>query len=259
MQLQEVIILVYFKKLTSIIHVCKNQTPSNANPDSLIYCSSAYVGKVEVVYGLRYSDINEPGSLTWKYETDYNSEPHESGGKMVKCKGPLIGVENPWHVDMHNMACFACLNLHCNSLDSLLIIPEVKDAVTSLQAKKAISKKKKQRSRQKKLKAYDLSALSEFLPQTASSQQQTEVKLNRKSKQALVQRESAQLNAVLNNAQFQLDPLAAIHQHLVSTQPPSSVKDDESAKSGKKSRKDKKRKKKKKKNNALSTPQSMDI
>lgn len=136
---------------------------------------------------------------------------------------------------------------------------KVKDAVTSLQAKKAISKKKKQRSRQKKLKAYDLSALSEFLPQTASSQQQTEVKLNRKSKQALVQRESAQLNAVLNNAQFQLDPLAAIHQHLVSTQPPSSVKDDESAKSGKKSRKDKKRKKKKKKNNALSTPQSMDI
>ncbi|KAF7009625.1 hypothetical protein CFC21_024139 [Triticum aestivum] len=136
---------------------------------------------------------------------------------------------------------------------------KVKDAVTSLQAKKAISKKKKQRSRQKKLKlkAYDLSALSEFLPQTAGSQQQTEVKLNRKSKQALVQRESAQLNAVLNNPQFQLDPLAAIHQHLVSTQPPSSVKDDESAKSGKKSRKDKKRKKKKK--NALSTPQSMDI
>uniref|UniRef100_A0A453C770 Uncharacterized protein n=1 Tax=Aegilops tauschii subsp. strangulata TaxID=200361 RepID=A0A453C770_AEGTS len=132
---------------------------------------------------------------------------------------------------------------------------KVKDAVTSLQAKKAISKK--QRSRQKKLKAYDLSALSEFLPQTASSQQQTEVKLNRKSKQALVQRESAQLNAVLNNAQFQLDPLAAIHQHLVSTQPPSSVKDDESAKNAKISRKDKKRKKKKK--NALSTPQSMDI
>jgi hypothetical protein len=71
------------------------------------------------------------------------------------------------------------------------------------------------------------------------------------------QRESAQLNAVLNNAQFQLDPLAAIHQHLVSTQSPSSVKDGDSAKNGKKSRKDKKRKKKKK--NALSTPQSMDI
>lgn len=49
---------------------------------------------------MRYSDFNEPDSLTWKYETDYNSEPHESGGKMVKCKGPLMGVENPWHVDM---------------------------------------------------------------------------------------------------------------------------------------------------------------
>jgi hypothetical protein len=46
--------------------------------------------------------------------------------------------------------------------------------------------KKKQRSRQKKLKAYDFSELSEFLPETASSQKQTEVKLNCKSKQALV-------------------------------------------------------------------------
>jgi hypothetical protein len=62
---------------------------------------------------------------------------------------------------------------------------------------------------------------------------------------------------VLNNPQFQLDPLAAIHQHLVLTQPPSSKKEDDSAKTRKKSRKDKKRKKKK--SNALSTPQSMDI
>jgi len=135
---------------------------------------------------------------------------------------------------------------------------KVKDTVTSLNAQKAISKKKNQRSRQKKLKAYDLSALAEFLPQTAGSQQQTEVKLDSKSKQALVQRESAQLNVVLNNPQFQLDPLAAIHQHLVSTQPPSSVKDDQSAKSGKKSRKDKKRRKKLKKN-ASSTSETMDI
>ncbi|XP_047058019.1 uncharacterized protein LOC124664578 [Lolium rigidum] len=135
---------------------------------------------------------------------------------------------------------------------------KVKDTVTSLNAKKAISKKKKQRSRQKKLKAYDFSELSEFLPETASSQKQTEVKLNCKSKQALVQRESAQLNAVLNNPQFQLDPFAAIHQHLVLTQPPSSMKEDDSAQIGKKStRKDKKRKKKK--NSALSTTQSMDI
>jgi hypothetical protein len=74
------------------------------------------------------------------------------------------------------------------------------------------------------------------------------------------QRESAQLNAVLNNPQFQLDPLAAIHQHLVLTQPPSSKKEDDSAKTGKKSSKDKKRRRKKKKSNdALSTPESMDI
>lgn len=134
---------------------------------------------------------------------------------------------------------------------------KVKDTVTSLNAKKAISKKKNQRRRQKKLKAYDFAELSEFLPETAGSQQRTEAKLNCKSKQALVQRESAQLNAVLNNPQFKLDPFAAIHQHLVLTQPPSSIKEDGPAKTGKKSGKDKKRRKKK--NNALSTSQSMDI
>lgn len=133
---------------------------------------------------------------------------------------------------------------------------KVKDEVTSLNAKKTISKKKKQRSRQKKLKAYDLSALSEFLPETAASKQQTEAKLNSKSKQDLVQREAAQLNAVLNNPQFQIDPFAAIHQHLVSTQPPSALKDNETTKHGKKF-KDKKRKKKKK--NASPPSQSMDI
>lgn len=34
------------------------------------------------------------------------------------------------------------------------------------------------------------------------------------------QRESAQLKAVLNHPTFQIDPIAAIHQHLERTQPP---------------------------------------
>ncbi|KAL5206738.1 hypothetical protein ABZP36_034947 [Zizania latifolia] len=129
---------------------------------------------------------------------------------------------------------------------------KVKDSVTSLNAKKTISK----RSRQKKLKAYDLSALSEFLPETDVLQQRTEAKLNCKSKQALVQREAAQLNAVLKNTQFQLDPFAAIHQHLLSTQPPSANKDSDSVKHGK-NPKDRKRKKNKK--STSSTSESMDV
>ncbi|KAL6905852.1 hypothetical protein ACP4OV_003453 [Aristida adscensionis] len=130
---------------------------------------------------------------------------------------------------------------------------KVKDAVTSLNAKKTISKK--QSSRQKKLKAYDLSALSEFLPEPAAAEQKTEAKLNCKSRQTLVQREAAQLKAVLNNPQFQLDPFAAIHQHLIATQPP--AKKDDATKQDKDS-KDKKRRRKKKKK-ASSSAQSMEI
>lgn len=134
---------------------------------------------------------------------------------------------------------------------------KVKDAVTTLNAKKTISKKKKQRSRsrQKKLKAYDLSGFAEFLPETAAPEQTTEAKLNCKSRQALVQREAAQLKAVLSNPQFQLDPFAAIHQHLLATQPPAAAKKDDAAKHGKDS-KDRKRRRKK---NASSSAQSMEI
>ncbi|RLN28805.1 uncharacterized protein C2845_PM05G08430 [Panicum miliaceum] len=134
---------------------------------------------------------------------------------------------------------------------------EVKDTVTSLNAKKTISKKKNQSRRQKKLKAYDLSALSEFLPEPAEPEHKTEGKLNCKSRQTLVLRESAHLKAVLNNPQFQLDPFAAIHQHLLATQPPEAAKkDDATTKHGKDS-KDKKRRRKKK--SASSSTQAMDI
>ncbi|CAN6330923.1 unnamed protein product, partial [Urochloa humidicola] len=132
---------------------------------------------------------------------------------------------------------------------------KVKDAVTSLNAKKTISKKKNQSRRQKKLKAYDLSALSEFLPEPAAPEQKAEAKLNCKSRQTLVLREAAHLKAVLNNPQFQLDPFAAIHQHLLATQPPTAAKDN-GAKHGKDS-KDKKRRRKKK--SASSSSQAMDI
>ncbi|XP_006664463.2 putative ribosome biogenesis protein slx9-like [Oryza brachyantha] len=135
---------------------------------------------------------------------------------------------------------------------------KVKDTVTSLNAKKTISKKTKQRNHKKKLKAYDLSSLSEFLPETDASKQQSEAKLNCKSKQALVQREAAQLKAVLTNPQFQLNPFAAIHQHLLSTQPHSARKESDSDKH-EKNPKDKKRKKNNNKKNASSTSEAMDI
>lgn len=106
---------------------------------------------------------------------------------------------------------------------------KVKDAVINLGAKKAINKKR--RSRQRKLRAYDLSALSEFLPDLDVFQQPstdaTKLKLNCKSRQKLVQRESAQLKAVLTNPAFQMNPITAIQCHLERTQPPSvAIKDE---------------------------------
>ncbi|KAK1265141.1 hypothetical protein QJS04_geneDACA023906 [Acorus gramineus] len=99
---------------------------------------------------------------------------------------------------------------------------KVRDTVVALATKKAITKKSKLRSRHKKVKAYDLSSLSEFLPSLDALQKPphpTEFKLNSKSRKKLVVKEARQLKAVLNNETFKLDSLAAIHQHLQMTQP----------------------------------------
>ncbi|KAK4349133.1 hypothetical protein RND71_031888 [Anisodus tanguticus] len=97
---------------------------------------------------------------------------------------------------------------------------KVRQTVTSLAAQKSIAKKKV-RSRQKILKAYDLSTLSEFLPDLNASQQPKPAafKLKSKTRQNLVLKEGNQLRAVINHPAFQSDPLGAIHQHLQSTQP----------------------------------------
>ncbi|XP_052484641.1 uncharacterized protein LOC105795223 isoform X4 [Gossypium raimondii] len=124
---------------------------------------------------------------------------------------------------------------------------KVRDTVASLTAKKDITKKKL-RSRQKKLKAYDLSALSEFLPELKAPRA-NDFKLNCKSRL----KEGKQLSAVLEHPAFQADPLAAIHQHLQNTQP---VLDE---KPKKKKNQNGGRKKKSKKSKALSRQQSMDI
>ncbi|XP_031288141.1 uncharacterized protein LOC116146827 isoform X2 [Pistacia vera] len=128
---------------------------------------------------------------------------------------------------------------------------------SSLLKKYFISKqKKKLRSRQKKLKAYDLSSLSEFLPELKSPQQPiaaTDFKLNCKSRKKLILKEGKQLSTVLNHPAFQVDPLAAIHQHLESTAPVS----DEKPK--KKTSKTARKKKKGDKSKTSSEPQSMDF
>lgn len=133
---------------------------------------------------------------------------------------------------------------------------KVRDTVASLSAKKEISKKRRLRSRQKKLKAYDLSTLSAFLPEPGSAPRQQKeekmLKLNSKSRQKIVEKESKQLRAVLNHPMFQSDPLAAIHQHLQSTQPSPEIKQ------GKRSSKTKKGKAKKNRSK-LSGPDSMEI
>ncbi|XVE49244.1 hypothetical protein DITRI_Ditri01bG0067200 [Diplodiscus trichospermus] len=134
---------------------------------------------------------------------------------------------------------------------------KVRDTIASLTAKKDITKKKKKlRSRQKKLKAYDLSVMSESLPELKAPKQPTvaaDFKLNCKSRQQLILKEGKQLSAVLKHPAFQADPLAAIHQHLQSTQPVSveKPKKKKTINGGKK--------KKSKKSKASSRPQSMDI
>ncbi|XP_063937189.1 uncharacterized protein LOC108196375 isoform X6 [Daucus carota subsp. sativus] len=133
---------------------------------------------------------------------------------------------------------------------------KIRDKVSSLGAQKAIVKKKKLRSRQRKLKAYDLSALSEFLPdEKKETKLQTAVdfKLTCKSRQTLVLKEGKQLNNVLNHPAVKADPLGAIHQHLQNTQPLTDVKQI------KKPKKVGKKKAKGKKSKASSAPQSMDM
>lgn len=137
---------------------------------------------------------------------------------------------------------------------------KVRDAVIALAAKKAISKKKRSRSRQKKLKAYDLSTLSEFLPDLSAPRQpsrETNLKFNCKSRQKLVQREGAQLRTVLNDPTFLNDPVSAIHQYLQRTQPPSTSDQEKGSRKTKKKGKKKGAKKGAKK--SLSGPQSMNI
>jgi hypothetical protein len=104
---------------------------------------------------------------------------------------------------------------------------KVRDTVNVLSATKAITKPKtKLRSRQKKLKAYDLSTLSDFLPDLKARNEQPIVaaKVNSKSRQKIVTMEEGRMKAVLNHPAFQANPLAAIHEHLLSTQPAMDVK-----------------------------------
>lgn len=140
---------------------------------------------------------------------------------------------------------------------------KVRDTVSTLSTQKAIVKKKKLRSRQKKLKAYNLSSLTEFLPELKGEQIPTpasDFKLNCKSMRNLILKEGKQLNTVLNHPAFQSDPLAAIHQHLERTQPVIEEKKPEKRKNKCGSKKKKGGSKKKgMKSEGSSGPQSMDM
>ncbi|GAB4838738.1 hypothetical protein Ancab_028281 [Ancistrocladus abbreviatus] len=132
---------------------------------------------------------------------------------------------------------------------------KVRESVAALNAKKAIRKSKTVRRREKKLRAYDLSELAEFLPELKQPTQPAppaKFELNSKSRQKLVLKEGKQLMTVLNHPAFQSDPLAAIHQHLQYTQP------DVEKKPAKKRNEDGK-KKKNKKSKSSSGPRAMDV
>ncbi|XP_004299946.1 PREDICTED: uncharacterized protein LOC101313414 [Fragaria vesca subsp. vesca] len=139
---------------------------------------------------------------------------------------------------------------------------KVRDTVSTLTTQKTIVKKKKPRSRQKKLKAYDLSALTEFLPELKGEEKPTpsNFKRNCKSVRKLILKEGKQLTTVLNHPAFQSDALAAIHQHLERTQP---VREEEKPEKRKNKCGSKKRKggskKKGLKSEGSSAPESMDM
>ncbi|OWM64825.1 uncharacterized protein LOC116206274 [Punica granatum] len=137
---------------------------------------------------------------------------------------------------------------------------KVRDTVASLTATKSITKKKKLRSRQKKLRAYDLSTLSESLPELKGPKRPPptpKFKLNCKSRTELVVNESKRLKEVLSDRAYQEDPLGYIYQHLQRTLPITEEKPKNN--SNKDGGKKKKKKKKKKKAKASGAPTSMDI
>ncbi|KAL2324216.1 hypothetical protein Fmac_023274 [Flemingia macrophylla] len=133
---------------------------------------------------------------------------------------------------------------------------KVKDAVASWSAQKSITKKKskQQRRQNKKLKAYNLCSLLEFLPEVKASDKpvnEVNVKLNCKSRQKLVLKESARISDVLKDPNFQADPFSTIHRHLQNKQP---VVEEQPKKKVKKNGS-----KKKKKSKALTGLQSMEM
>ncbi|KAL4184628.1 hypothetical protein AMTRI_Chr10g2050 [Amborella trichopoda] len=97
----------------------------------------------------------------------------------------------------------------------------VKDTVVALAAKKAINKKRRTRSRQRKAKTYDLSSLAEFLPNLDDLKQPDphplKLKVDCKNRRKLLEKEHGQFRAVLDHPAFQSDPIAAVYQHLEKT------------------------------------------
>ncbi|XP_047327710.1 putative ribosome biogenesis protein slx9-like [Impatiens glandulifera] len=138
----------------------------------------------------------------------------------------------------------------------------VRDTVASLSvrkdsgAQKSISKKTKRRKN--KLKAYDLSTLIECLPELKTSTPKLQAApklLNCRARQQLVLKETVRLNSILNDPSYQANPLASIHEHLLSTQPA-----EEKPERKKGSSNDKKKNKKKKRSKAISSkPQLMEF
>ncbi|KAK2458568.1 ribosome biogenesis protein [Trifolium repens] len=124
---------------------------------------------------------------------------------------------------------------------------KVKNAVASLTAQKSISKNKsKHQRRQKKLKAYNLSSFLETLPGLKEPQKpsnEDNFKLNCKNRQTLVLKEGQRLSEFFKDHSSQVDPLAAIYQHLRSTQPEPVVEEQQPKKrpniNGSKKRKNK--------------------
>uniref|UniRef100_A0A0D6QUD0 Ribosome biogenesis protein SLX9 n=1 Tax=Araucaria cunninghamii TaxID=56994 RepID=A0A0D6QUD0_ARACU len=138
---------------------------------------------------------------------------------------------------------------------------KLQETQRALSSTRNITKKKNRRRNKSGQALKDLSALAESLPmfidQKPVCQTAASTKLNCKTRQKLVVKETKQLGAVLAHPVFQSDPFSAIQQHLSNTIVPQ-VKTEVKGKSGIK-RKSSQKKNKGTKASSSSPVQAMDL
>lgn len=147
-------------------------------------------------------------------------------------------------------------NLKRKMLKQMLFYAKLQENQQALSAKRTIAKKSRRRRNKSGQTLKDLSCLAETLPSFREPKSvAASTKLNCKSRQKLVVKETKQLAAVLAHPVFHSDPFSAIQQHLENTLGPQINTEAKS----KRVNKGKISKKKKKRPQSTVTVQAMDL